>query len=91
MRRSRVPTALLIASFVSASAAPAASGAPPAGTGNCVSHFTTVLGQAGVAGAVISFGARDLSPFGRNAVSLEAHAALGACPFVPEDFLPPPS
>jgi hypothetical protein len=57
----------------------------------CVSHFTTLLGQAGVAGTVISFGARDLSPFGRNVVSLEAHAPLGSCPFVPEDFLPPPS
>jgi hypothetical protein len=91
MRMSRVSAALLIAIFVGAAAAPAASGAPPAQPGNCVSHFTTVLGQAGVAGAVISFGARDLSPFGQNAVSLEAHAPLGSCPFVPEDFLPPPS
>ncbi len=54
----------------------------------CVSHFTTVLGQAGVAGDVISFGAGDLAPFGRNAVSQQAHAALGSCPFNPEDFLP---
>jgi hypothetical protein len=46
------------------------------------------LGQAGVAGAVISGGARDLKPFGQNAVSPEAHASLGSCPFNPEDFLP---
>jgi hypothetical protein len=68
--------------------APSAHAAPPTQTGNCVSHFTTVLGQAGVAGDVIRVGARDLAPFGQNAVSLEAHATLGSCPFNPEDFLP---
>jgi hypothetical protein len=61
---------------------------PPAEIGNCVSHFTTVLAHAGVAGDVISSGARDLRPFGLNAVSQEAHATLGSCPFNPEDFLP---
>jgi hypothetical protein len=88
MRISHVPAALLIAGCLGALTPPAANGAPPAQPGNCVSHFTTVLGQAGVAGTVIRFGARDLSPFGRNAVSPEAHAPLGSCPFVPEDFLP---
>ena len=53
-----------------------------------MSHFTSTLGQAGVAGDVISFGARDLAPFGRNAVSRQAHAPVGACIFNPEDFLP---
>jgi hypothetical protein len=88
MRASHLSAALLIAGGLSAAAAPAAGGAPPAGTGNCVSVFASTLGQAGVAGAVISGGAHDLRPFGRNAVSPEAHAPLGACPFVPEDFLP---
>jgi hypothetical protein len=88
MRVSHLPAALLIAGGLSALAAPAAAGAPPAGAGNCVSNFTSTLGQAGVAGAVISGGAHDLRPFGQNAVSPEAHAPLGACPFVPEDFLP---
>jgi hypothetical protein len=37
---------------------------------------------------VISGGARTLAPFGSNVVRLEAHAELGSCPFVPEDFLP---
>ena len=87
MRMSPVPAVILIGGFALASAAPAASGAAPAQAGNCVSHFTSVLGQAGVAGSVISFGARDLAPFGRNVVSPEAHAPLGECPFVPEDFL----
>ena len=65
---------------------------PPAGSANCVAHFTSVLGQEGRAGDVIKFGARDpmLHPFGQGAVSLEAHAELGSCPFVPEDFPPPP-
>ena len=88
MRRSHLPAALLIAGCIGALTAPAATGAPSAQRGNCVSHFTSVLGQAGVAGTVISFGARDLRPFGSNAVSAEAHAPLGSCPFVPEDFLP---
>ena len=88
MRASHLPAALLIAGGLSALAATAAGGAPPAGAGNCVSNFASTVGQAGVAGSVISGGAHDLRPFGRNAVSLEAHAPLGACPFVPEDFLP---
>ena len=79
---------LLAAAVLTAFSAPSALAAPPSETGNCVSRFTTVLGQAGVAGEVIRFGAHDLAPFGRNAVSLEAHATLGACPFNPEDFLP---
>jgi len=82
-------TASLIAvGVLSALSAASAQAAPPAQTGNCVSHFTATLGQAGVAGDVISFGARDLTPFGANAVSAEAHATLGSCPFNPEDFLP---
>ena len=88
MRASHLSAALLIAGGLSAAAAPAAGGARPAGTGNCVSVFASTLGQAGVAGSVISGCAHDLRPFGRNAVSIEAHAPLGACPFVPEDFLP---
>ena len=79
---------LLAAGVLIAASAPSALAAPPGETGNCVSRFTSVLGQAGVAGEVIRFGARDLAPFGRNAVSLEAHATLGSCPFNPEDFLP---
>jgi hypothetical protein len=79
---------LLVAGAVMAVSAPSAVAAPPSQPGNCVSHFATVLGQAGVAGQVISSGAQDLTPFGRNAVSPEAHAALGSCPFNPEDFLP---
>jgi hypothetical protein len=79
---------LLAAGVLMAFSAPSALAAPPSETGNCVSRFTTVLGQAGVAGDVIRFGARDLAPFGRNVVSLEAHATLGSCPFNPEDFLP---
>ena len=67
MRASHLPAALLIAGGLSALAAPAAGAAPG---GNCVSNFTSTLGQAGVAGAVISGGARAplLHPFGRNAV-----------------------
>ena len=88
----KVPrTALLLASGVlaSVSAAPAQA-APPAQSGNCVSYFTATLGQAGAAGDVIRFGARDpnLFPFGANAVSAQAHAELGACPFDPGEFLP---
>lgn len=79
---------LLAAVVLMAVSAPSAPAAPPSETGNCVSRFTSVLGQAGVAGDVIRFGAHDLAPFGRNVVSLEAHATLGACPFNPEDFLP---
>ena len=73
MRASHLPAALLIAGGLSALAAPAAGGAPHAGAGNCVSNFVSTLGQAGVAGQVTSGG---------------AHAPLGACPFLPEDFLP---
>ena len=88
MRASHLPAALLIAGGLSALAAPAAAGAPPAGAGNCVSNCASPLGKAGVAGSVISGGAHARRPFGRNAVSPEAHAPLDACPFVPEDFLP---
>ena len=87
MRISRtVP--LLVAGLAAALAAPPADAAPPASSGNCVSHFTSTLAEAGVAGEVIRFGARDLAPFGRNAVSRQAHATLGACVFNPEEFLP---
>jgi hypothetical protein len=86
MRISR--TALIAAGVLTALSAPSAHAAPPAQTGNCVSHFTTVLGQAGAAGDVIRFGAHDLAPFGQNAVSRQAHATLGSCVFNPEDFLP---
>ena len=81
-------SSLIAAGVVIAFSASPAQAAPPSQTGNCVSHFASVLGQAGVAGEVIRVGARDLSPFGLNAVSQEAHAELGACPFNPEDFLP---
>ena len=67
-----------------------AAAAAPEQPGNCVSNFTSTLGQAGVAGQVISGGAQMFAPFGRNVVRNEAHAPLGACPFNPEDFLPPP-
>lgn len=87
MRIPRIPTSLLAGALVALSASPAHA-APPAQTGNCVSHFTSTLAQAGAAGDVISFGAHDLAPFGRNAVHLQAHATLGACVFDPEDFLP---
>ena len=63
-------------------------GEPPAQTGNCVSYFTTTVAAAGAAGDVIRTGARDLAPFGRTAVSAQAHATLGACVFEPGDFLP---
>jgi hypothetical protein len=84
----RRTSSLVAAGVLLAFSATSAQAAPPAETGNCVSHFTTVLGKAGVAGDVIRFGARDLTPFGLNAVSQEAHATLGSCPFNPEDFLP---
>ena len=87
MRICRTATLIAVGVLTAFSATPAHA-APPTQTGNCVSHFTTVLGHAGVAGDVISFGARDLTPFGRNAVSQQAHATLGSCPFNPEDFLP---
>jgi hypothetical protein len=87
MRTSRVAPVIAVGALIALSA-PSASAAPPTATGNCVSHFASVLGQAGVAGAVISGGAHDLAPFGQNAVSPEAHASLGSCPFNPEDFLP---
>jgi hypothetical protein len=78
----------IAAGVLMAFSATSAQAAPPAQTGNCVSHFTTVLGHAGVAGEVIRFGARDMTPFGANAVSPQAHATLDACLFDPEDFLP---
>jgi hypothetical protein len=86
----RIPrTAVLsLAGVLAALSVPPAQAEPPAQTGNCVSSFTTALGKAGAAGEVISFGARDLAPFGRNAVSAQAHATLGACIFDPGDFLP---
>jgi hypothetical protein len=71
---------LLAAGVLTAFSAPSALAAPRSETGNCVSRFTTLLGQAGVAGEVIRFGAHDLAPFGRNVVSVEAHATLGSCP-----------
>jgi hypothetical protein len=66
------------------------SGSAAAAPGNCVSNFTSTLGQAGAAGVVISGGAHMFVPFGANVVRNEAHATLGACPFNPEDYVPPP-
>ena len=82
MRRIRV-IAALAASGASLAAAPASLGAPPADSGNCVSFFTTAVGQAGIAGPVISFGAQTLQPFGRDVVRVQAAAELGACPNQP--------
>jgi hypothetical protein len=79
---------VVVAGVLAALLAPAAQAAPPAQTGNCVSYFTSTLAHAGVAGDVIRFGAHDLAPFGRNAVSRQAHSALGSCVFDPGDFLP---
>ena len=87
MRRSRA-FVLSAAGVVTALAVTPAQAAPPAQTGNCVSYFTSTLAQAGAAGDAISFGAHDLAPFGRNAVSRQAHAPLGSCVFDPGDFLP---
>jgi hypothetical protein len=79
---------LLAVGVVLACSTQSAAAAPP---GNCVSNFASTLGQAGVAGEVISGGAHDpsLFPFGLTAVSQQAHATLGSCPFNPEDFLGP--
>lgn len=79
---------LLVAGVALAIAAPSAGAAPPAQTGNCVSYFTSAVGQAGVAGQVMSGGAHDLQPFGRTAVSVQAHSPLGSCPYNPGDFIP---
>ena len=80
MRRLRVVGALVaLGVTVPLSAAEAA---PPAATGNCVSFFTTAVGQAGIAGSVISSGARELQPFG-HVVRQQAAAELGACPNQP--------
>jgi len=87
MRISRTAPLLVSGVLAGLSVSPAHA-APPSQTGNCVSYFTTTLADAGAAGDVISFGARDLAPFGANAVSRQAHAALGACVFDPDDFLP---
>jgi hypothetical protein len=87
MRIPRTSTFLLSAVTVAVAAAPAVA-APPSQTGNCVSYFTSTLAHAGAAGDVISFGAHDLAPFGRNAVRLQAHAPLDDCAFDPGDFLP---
>jgi hypothetical protein len=88
MRSPRTPVVLSVAGVLTALAVPTAQAQAPAQTGNCVSYFTSALGRAGVAGEVISSGAHDLAPFGRNAVSAQAHATLGACVFEPGDFLP---
>jgi hypothetical protein len=82
MRRIRV-IAALAATGASLAVAPAAVAAPPAGTGNCVSFFTTAVAHAGIAGPVISFGARELQPFGRDIVRMQAAAELGECPNQP--------
>ena len=87
MRASHLSAALLIAGGLSGLAAPAAGGAPPAGRGELRFVFTSTLGAAGVAGQVISGGAHDLLPFGRNAEPQGPFAAA-RCPFVPENFLP---
>jgi hypothetical protein len=86
----RIPRAALIIVFgvLTALLAPPAQAAPPEQTGSCVSYFTSTLAHAGAAGNVISFGARDLAPFGQNAVRPQAHSALGSCVFDPGDFLP---
>ena len=88
MRIPRSPVVLSVAGALTALAVPSAHAQPPAQAGNCVSSFTTTLAEARATGAVISFGARDLAPFGRNAVSAQAHATLGSCVFDPGDFLP---
>jgi hypothetical protein len=82
MRRILV-IAALAATGASLAVAPAAVAAPPAGTGNCVSFFTTAVAQAGIAGPVISFGAQELQPFGRDIVREQAAAELGDCPNQP--------
>lgn len=82
MRTVRV-IAALAATGACLAVAPATAAAPPAGTGNCVSFFTTAVGHAGIAGPVISSGARALQPFGRNIVRKQAAAELGACPNQP--------
>ena len=82
MRRIRV-IAALAATGASLALAPAAVAAPPAGTGNCVSFFTTAVAQAGTAGPQISFGAHELQPFGRDIVRTQAAAELGDCPSQP--------
>ena len=87
MRISRTAP-LLVSGVLAALSASPAHAAPPSQTGNCVSYFTTTLAKVGAAGDVISFGSRDLAPFGSNAVSPQAHATLGACVFDPGDFLP---
>jgi hypothetical protein len=88
MRLSHVPAAVLIGGAALLASAPAAGAAPPAQPGNCVSVFATTLAQAGVLAEVITGGAHQLQPFGQNAAKPEAHGELGACPFVPETFLP---
>ena len=87
MRISRT-VSFIVAGVLTGLGAPPAQAAPPPQTGNCVSYFTTTLAKAGAAGEVISFGAHDLAPFGLNAVSRQAHSALGSCVFDPNDFLP---
>jgi len=81
MRRLRVIGALTAIGLTVA--LPVADAAPPGGTGNCVSFFTTAVGQAGIAGPVISSGAQELRPFGRDIVREQAAAELGACPNQP--------
>ena len=73
MRPNRVSASILIGGLALLSTAPAAGGAAPAQPGNCVSHFTSTLGQAGVAGSVIRVGAKDLAPFGRDVVRLSPY------------------
>ena len=88
MRLSHVPAAVLICGAALLASAPAAGAAPPAQPGNCVSVFTSTLAEAGVLAEVVTDGAHQIQPLGQNAVKPQAHAELGACPLVPEMFLP---
>ncbi len=89
MQRARASAIGAVASAALLRGGSGAAVAAPDQPGNCVSNFASTLGQVGVAGAVISGGAHAFAPFGANVVRNEAHAPLGACPFNPEDFLPP--
>ena len=86
--------ALTLGAAGAALAAPAVLVEPKArGNANCVAQFTSALGPIGAAGMVISGGAHDLQPFGRNVVVVQAHSPGGLCVFDPNDFiaLPPSS
>ena len=79
--------ALALAAPATAAADPAP-GSPIADQANCVAWFTTTLGHAGVAGAVISNGAQAYRPFGQNIVTRQLASERGSCEFDPAIFLP---